>query len=362
MRREITVVTSGVQDVTGEEALRPEQATVLGPCKVIPQEYPGLACRSVDLVAADAAGWDDASAAQLLRELRAGGDDKVVAYRGGRRWVDSHEAWPLPPVAGRPPRLREGGVYLVTGALGGIGLEVAETLAREARARLVLVSRGALPARPEWERWIETHGDGDELARRLRRLRALEAHGAEVLAAAGGRRGPGADEEGGGRGGSALRAPARRRPRGGRGEGLPVHRGDGPGRGAGAVPSSPAGGRRAGAGAGRALAGLLPADLLALGRAGRPRLGGLHGRARVPGRIRGASEPRLGGAVAERELGPLEHLARDARAAGRGRGRLLHDARRGRRGVAPRCWRATASRRSWSRPAICTGGSTAGSA
>jgi acyl transferase domain-containing protein len=181
VRREIAVVTSGVQDVTGEEALRPEQATVLGPCKVIPQEYPGLACRSVDLVAADAAGWDDASAAQLLRELQAGGDDKVVAYRGGRRWVDSHEAWPLPPVAGRPLRLREGGVYLVTGALGGIGLEVAETLAREARARLVLVSRGALPARQEWERWIETHGDGDELARRLRRLRALEAHGAELL-------------------------------------------------------------------------------------------------------------------------------------------------------------------------------------
>jgi NAD(P)-dependent dehydrogenase (short-subunit alcohol dehydrogenase family) len=181
LRREIVIVSAGVQDVTGEEALRPEQATVLGPCKVIPQEYPGLTCRSVDLVA-PAARWDDASVSALLEEVTSGSDDRIVAFRAGRRWVQGYEPWPLPAVPGRPRRLREGGVYLITGGLGGIGLEVAECLAREARARLVLVGRGSLPARAEWERRLAAGNDGDELLQRLRRLLALEELGAEVLA------------------------------------------------------------------------------------------------------------------------------------------------------------------------------------
>ncbi|HEU4596546.1 MAG TPA: type I polyketide synthase, partial [Pyrinomonadaceae bacterium] len=44
------VVTSGMQAVHGDELLHPSKATVLGPCKVIPQEYPHVTCRSVDVV------------------------------------------------------------------------------------------------------------------------------------------------------------------------------------------------------------------------------------------------------------------------------------------------------------------------
>jgi acyl transferase domain-containing protein len=181
VRREIVVVTSGVQDVTGEEALRPEQATVLGPCKVIPQEYSALSCRTVDLVAPDSGGWDEESVGQVLAELTSPGNGRVVAYRRGRRWVQGYEPWPLSAGKGRPRRLREGGVYLVTGGLGGVGLEVAESLARQARARLVLVARTALPAAAAGERPPGAPDDGDEPSQRLRRLRTIEALGAEVL-------------------------------------------------------------------------------------------------------------------------------------------------------------------------------------
>ena len=120
-------------------------ATLLGPCQVIPQEYAGLTCRSVDLAAPGAGGWDDASASQVLEELVSSSDEPRGRVSGGRRWVQSYEPWPLAEVAGRPQRLRERGVYLITGGLGGIGLEVAESLARDARARLVLVGRSGLP-------------------------------------------------------------------------------------------------------------------------------------------------------------------------------------------------------------------------
>lgn len=43
-----------------------------------------------------------------------------------------------------PALLRENATYLVTGGLGGIGLVVAQYLARTAKAKLVLTSRSDL--------------------------------------------------------------------------------------------------------------------------------------------------------------------------------------------------------------------------
>jgi NAD(P)-dependent dehydrogenase (short-subunit alcohol dehydrogenase family) len=175
------VVTNGVQDVTGEEPLRPAQATALGPCKVIPQEYPGMTCRSLDLVAPGPTGWDEENVAQILAELASGSDDRVVAYRRGKRWVQSFDPFRLAPAAERPRRLRDGGVYLITGGLGGVGLEVAEALARSGRPKLVLVGRSALPPREDWAQRLAAKAAGDEVGLRLDRIRALEQLGAEVM-------------------------------------------------------------------------------------------------------------------------------------------------------------------------------------
>src|SRR6185295_2417855 len=54
----IDVVTSGVHCVSGRETLVPERATVLGPCKVIPQEMARLFCRNIDLDLPADGGWD----------------------------------------------------------------------------------------------------------------------------------------------------------------------------------------------------------------------------------------------------------------------------------------------------------------
>ena len=42
--------------VTGEEPLQPHKAALLGPCRVIPREYPDLACRSLDVLLARGRG------------------------------------------------------------------------------------------------------------------------------------------------------------------------------------------------------------------------------------------------------------------------------------------------------------------
>jgi len=171
----LCVITSGVQEVTGSETLQPEKATILGPCLVIPQEYPHIACRSVDV---EPTARRNGLPLKLLAELSAETEDTAVALRGRHRWVQTFT--PLRPPE-QPAPLRPNGVYLITGGLGRIGLTLAQYLAETVQARLVLADRNTLPDRGEWPRWTETHPANDPTSRRIRQIEALEAAGAEVL-------------------------------------------------------------------------------------------------------------------------------------------------------------------------------------
>jgi acyl transferase domain-containing protein/aryl carrier-like protein len=181
---EIVVITSNMQSVTGEETLAPEKATALGLCRVIPLEYPNLACRSVDVALSGDGDKGEASLAEkLAAEITAGSDDAVVAYRGAHRWVQIFE--PLPHAMAdnsraRRTRLRERGVYLLTGGVGEIDLALAERLAA-VRARVVLTGETKVPAREKWAEWLAASGEMDETSRAINRLRALEDAGAELF-------------------------------------------------------------------------------------------------------------------------------------------------------------------------------------
>jgi NAD(P)-dependent dehydrogenase (short-subunit alcohol dehydrogenase family)/acyl carrier protein len=164
----------------GEERLAPAKATVLGPCRVIPQEYAQITCRAID-VSLPGGVVDARLVAQVWAELQTSPDETVVAYRGTHRWVPTYERAAFTPASARPPLLRERGVYLITGGLGGIGLALAEWLAQTVQARLLLIGRSGLPERDAWDTWIAEHGDEDPISRRVRKVRALEASGAEVV-------------------------------------------------------------------------------------------------------------------------------------------------------------------------------------
>ena len=46
----IAVVSNSLHQVADEPTWRPERAIALGPCGVIPKEFPNLRCRSIDIV------------------------------------------------------------------------------------------------------------------------------------------------------------------------------------------------------------------------------------------------------------------------------------------------------------------------
>lgn len=177
----LTVVTSGLARVA-DELLLPLRATALGAVYVAPREYPQLACRCIDLPA-----WRRPGARgrvlldQLVEELRSAPDVRLVALRPGQRWVQSLDALKLPPAPPDARWLRDGGVYLITGGLGGIGLEIALSMARQKRVKLALLARAKLPAESEWDAILARPGVSSRGALRIRKVRELRALGAEVL-------------------------------------------------------------------------------------------------------------------------------------------------------------------------------------
>jgi acyl transferase domain-containing protein/thioesterase domain-containing protein len=181
-RLELVVVTNGADAVDGESAPRfPGKALCEGPVRVLPRELPSVACRSVDLAAEP--GSSQAVARVLVKELAVQTSDARVALRGGNRFAERYERCPLNETSGTWP-LRDGGVVLITGGLGGISLSLAERLARTSRARFVLVGRSSLPAREEWKGLTAELDPSDPLVARIRSIEAIEAAGGEVLTVA----------------------------------------------------------------------------------------------------------------------------------------------------------------------------------
>jgi len=223
---QIGVISNHLHEVTGSEVLIPEKATVLGPVRVIPLEHPQISCRSIDVLLPESGNSSEQLISQLIAELSISSSNSLVAYRGKHRWVQTFESVrleaktghntvrltsppapllvgegsPTPPFparegglgglglpypnsieTGQTPQLRQGGVYLITGGLGGIGLVIAEYLARTVKAKLILSGRSEFPSRSQWEQWLATHEQHDQVSEKIRGVKALEALGAEVL-------------------------------------------------------------------------------------------------------------------------------------------------------------------------------------
>ncbi|MDM8557191.1 amino acid adenylation domain-containing protein [Candidatus Parabeggiatoa sp. HSG14] len=181
---QLMVVSNNLQTVTGEERLQPGKSTLLGPIKVIGQEYPNINCRSIDIVMPPAStDIEQKLIAPLLVELTTSSTEQIVAYRGQHRWIPTFEAVKLekPVNQETPLQLREGGIYLITGGLGKIGLVLASALAKTVQAKLILMGRSPFPSHNEWEEWLATHEPSDAISHKIKQLQALETQGAEVL-------------------------------------------------------------------------------------------------------------------------------------------------------------------------------------
>ncbi len=245
---QLGIASEGMQALAGEAVLQPIKALLLGPCKVIPREFPNIQCRSIDIEIPEGGTWQEQRLIdQLEVEFEAPPGEQVVAYRGGARWIQVYEPLPLElatavdeklphssspgavdagheltseisvrerktsgrslsrpansqssgtpaavlPISGTPEQgftwdgedrsIRAGGVYIITGGLGGLGLEVARYLADKARVKLVLAGRTGLPRREDWETILSSTDPAYKVHRAIRAVQSFEAKGSEVM-------------------------------------------------------------------------------------------------------------------------------------------------------------------------------------
>jgi NAD(P)-dependent dehydrogenase (short-subunit alcohol dehydrogenase family)/acyl carrier protein len=136
------------------------------------KEHPELVCRAIDL---DAYTTTD----QFFAELEAVTDLFLVAYRTGTRFVKEFTEIDIERTAEQKVEIKEDGVYLITGGLGGIGLEVARYFAEQNRVRLVLMNRSAMPERESWQE-ILSLGTDESLCQKIRDIQDIESRGATV--------------------------------------------------------------------------------------------------------------------------------------------------------------------------------------
>ncbi|MBE9230400.1 SDR family NAD(P)-dependent oxidoreductase [Cuspidothrix issatschenkoi LEGE 03284] len=176
----LSVIADGLWEIAGEE-LVPEKAILLGAIHVIPYEYPHIICRSIDVVLPGLNRQKGQLIDQLIVELQASSPAVAIAYRGNHRWVREFEQVQLESLPDRALPLKQGGVYVVTGGLGGIGVTLAEFLAKTVQGKLILIGRSQFLDRQHWQQWLDTHHQQDETSQKIQRLQALETFGAKVL-------------------------------------------------------------------------------------------------------------------------------------------------------------------------------------
>lgn len=166
---QIDVVTDRLEQVFDEATQNVESSEVCGLMRVVPREFPGIRCRTMDVNLAVAN--TSAIVEQMIAEVRSPGGASTIAVRGNTRWQKGWSAVPLQrPAAGA---FKRGGVYLITGGLGGIGYVIAQHLLREYSARVVMTGRTPLPP-TEHRRSILEDSPNEEGSRRIRRMQELE--------------------------------------------------------------------------------------------------------------------------------------------------------------------------------------------
>ena len=145
-------VSNKAQPVRETERICCAKACMLGLMKTVSQEMPWIDCRHIDLLGESCAE----DAACVLRELQALQREREVAYRDGERWVAHLRKVDMRQE--KPPEMpfKKQGMYLLSGGLGGIGVELSKYLLKHYDARLLLVGRSPPPEKSEPEAGLES--------------------------------------------------------------------------------------------------------------------------------------------------------------------------------------------------------------
>lgn len=167
------LVTKAAQVVNGDgSAPAVNQTPLWGLGRVIALEHPEGWGGLIDL---DPQADLSQNAQNLLSEICQTDGEDQIAWRHEQRYVA--RLMRTPQLKMQPISWRSDDAYLVTGGLGGLGLEVARWMAEQGARYLILMGRRGLPERKTWA----TLPADSTLARQVAAIEAIEALGTTVV-------------------------------------------------------------------------------------------------------------------------------------------------------------------------------------
>lgn len=170
----LLVVSYCASEVTGQErVIIPENVSLFGLGKIIERESPEITYKGIDVD-------DHFSIEMIYPDLVQDFASSQVAYRNGKRFVEEFREVELADYKlSQPVRLKNGGLYIITGGTGGIGLEVAKYLTSKNVLKLALINRSEFPQRKTWPEILSSRRD-PELCNKIEMIQAMESNGSEV--------------------------------------------------------------------------------------------------------------------------------------------------------------------------------------
>ena len=138
-------VSNRSQAVFDHDCFTSQKAPLIGMIGTISQELPWLRVRHVDLETQA----QETGAEHVVREMGLMHNRQEVAYRNGQRWTAGLEAVDLTQSPATEMPIKENGSYVVTGGLGGIGIELCKYLLEQYNARLLILGRSAKSTKRE---------------------------------------------------------------------------------------------------------------------------------------------------------------------------------------------------------------------
>ncbi|MBS9387794.1 MAG: SDR family NAD(P)-dependent oxidoreductase [Dolichospermum sp. WA123] len=137
---QLLFISSHLQAIYSDDPIAYEKSTVLGLLKTIPQELPKLNCCHIDLPFAEV----EKNGVYILQEMQISSKEREVAYRNGQRLISRLEQVDFSSNPKSSITFKQGGTYLITGGLGGIGIEISRYLLKHYQVKLLLVGRTPL--------------------------------------------------------------------------------------------------------------------------------------------------------------------------------------------------------------------------
>ena len=165
----------------GTEKLNPVNGTLIGPCCVTMQEHEELKFKLIDLNLKEQPQNNVNLLSKILESCVSdvwSDEPLVVPYRNGYQWNLMYGA--IKPEQRGINRLKDNGVYLLTGGLGGIALSCCEAIAKTVSTpTFILLSRSQMPLEVEWEQILKN--PSHPCYEKIMQIRKLKALGATIL-------------------------------------------------------------------------------------------------------------------------------------------------------------------------------------